>query len=74
MVSKIVDKFKSIETLLCDLNLGLGKVVEYYKEFNKKSNYRNDVSLMMLTYFIKNGDDIIKVLEFRKRQPNKQLP
>lgn len=50
------------------------QVIEYYKEFNKIRNYRNDVSLLMLSYFAKYGDENIKSYEFRKRQPQKALP
>jgi len=49
-------------------------VIEYYKEFNKTQNYMNDITIQMLQYFLKYGDENVKAFEFRKRHPTKHLP
>jgi hypothetical protein len=74
LAKHVVPHFISIEASIRSKDTGLLQVIEYYKEFNKLRNYRNDVSLLMLSYFAKYGDENIKAYEFRKRQPQKALP
>ncbi len=73
-LKQVVPIFKQIERMVRDKDQGLGQVIEYYKEFNKTQNYMNDITIQMLQYFLKYGDENVKAFEFRKRHPTKHLP
>jgi len=57
-----------------DEEVGILPVIEYYKEFNRTQEYMNDMTLLMLDYFGKHGDENVKCYQFRLMHATKQLP
>ncbi len=66
MVSQLVDKFRTIESLLKDTDI-MKLAVLYYREFNKDVIKSPESTLAMLDYLVKHGDSNLALYEFRQK-------